>query len=79
MLVAVKQIVPPIFFKELGLQSSYFWGETIHFFWQFQKQSIYFQQEGKQLFILSKMGNNLFISIFSSTHPLRPDIKWSAP
>ena len=25
------------------------------------------------------MENNLFISIFSSTHPPPPDIKWSAP
>ena len=36
------------YFKELGLQTSYFWGETIHFFWQFKKQSIYFRQGGKQ-------------------------------
>ena len=66
-----------IFFVELGLQTSYFWGETIHFFWQFKKQFIS-SKEGNNLFILSKMGNILFISIFSS--PLPPsDIKWSAP
>ena len=58
---------PPKVFKELGLQTSYFWDETIHFFWQFKKQSIISSKEGNNLFILSKMGNNLFISIFSST------------
>ena len=37
----------PNSFKELGLQTSYFWGETIHFFLAISK-TIYFQQGVKQ-------------------------------
>ena len=42
-------------FKELGLQTSYFWGETIHFFWNF-KNNLYFQQGGKQFIYFEQNG-----------------------
>ena len=41
-------VTPPKFFKELSLQTSYFWGETIHFFLAISKTIYYFQQGGKQ-------------------------------
>ena len=62
-----EDIMWPKFFKELGCKQVIFGVKQSIFFWQFQKQFIYFQQGN--LFILSKMGNILFISIFSSTPP----------
>ena len=57
---------PPIFFKELGQQTSYFGGETIHFFLAISKTIYYFEQGGKQF---------IYFHIFLNP----PDIKWSAP
>ena len=59
-----------IFLKELSPQTSYFWGETIHFFWQFKKQSIYFQQGGKQFIYFEQNGKHfIYFHIFLTPPP----------
>ena len=45
------KVRPPKFFKELGLQTSYFWGETIHFFLALSK-TIYLFPVRREIFYL---------------------------
>ena len=55
---------------ELGLQTSYFWGETIHFFLAISKTIYYFQQGGKQ-FIDFEQNGKQFIYFYIFLNPPR--------
>ena len=60
----------PKFFKELGLQTSYFWGETIHFFLAISKTNYYFQQGGKQFIYFEQNGKHfIYFHIFLNPPP----------
>ena len=42
---------PAKFFKELGLQTSYFWGETIHFFLAISKTIYLFPARRETIYL----------------------------
>ena len=64
---------PPKYCKELGLQTSYFWGETIHFFLEISKTIYLFPARRETIYLFEQNGKQfIYFHIFLNPPPPPP-------